>query len=83
MGRIILYTHAKNWEDPYGRFGVKCKEVKKHLFGHLSPYNPVLRIFSEKQSCSINAPYCHLHSCKKLGRTLEQFWSRGLKHRLV
>ena len=48
MGPIVLYIHAKNWEDPWNRFGVKSKEVKKHLFGHLIPYNPGLRIFSEK-----------------------------------
>ena len=38
--------------------------------------SPKLRIFSEKQSCSKNAPYCPLHSCKKLGRSLETFRSK-------
>ena len=52
---------------------------KKHLFGHLITYNPRLRLFSEKQSDSNNGPYCPLHSCKKLGRSLEPFWKKGQK----
>ena len=48
MGSIVLYTHANIWEDPYSRFGIKSKEVKKNtFFGHLITYNPVLRIFQK------------------------------------
>ena len=47
MGPIILYTHAKNWEDPQRRFGVKSKELKNTFFGHLIPNNPRLRIFQK------------------------------------
>ena len=44
------------------------------FFGHLIPYNPGSRIFSEKQSWSKDGgPYCPLHS--KLGRSLQPFWS--------
>ena len=69
-----LHT-CKISEDPRSHFGVKYKEVKKDkFFGHLI-YNPRLRIFLEKQSCSNNGPYCPLHSCKKLERSLEPFWS--------
>ena len=28
---------VQNWEDPWSRFGVKCKEVKKQLFWTLNP----------------------------------------------
>ena len=52
------------------------KKYKNAFFGHLIPYNPGFRIFSEKLSCSKNGPYCPLHLCKKLGRSSEQFWSK-------
>ena len=47
MGPFVLYTHAKNGEDPYSCFSVKFKEVKKNFFGQLIPYNKGLRIFHE------------------------------------
>ena len=31
MGRIVLYIHAQNWEDPWSRLGLWCKEVKKAI----------------------------------------------------
>ena len=59
-------------------FRSKVQRSKKNtIFGNLIPYNPILRIFSKEKSCSNNGPYCPLHSCKKLGRSLEPFWSKG------
>ena len=51
---------------------------KTHLFWTLN-LNPGLRIFSEKLSGSNDGPYCPLHSCKKLGKSLEPFWRKGRK----
>ena len=52
-------------------FRKRTKKQKKNSFGpdiYLFPYNPGLRIFSEKQSGSNDGPYWPLHSRKKLGR---------------
>ena len=42
-------------------------------------YNLGLRIFSEKPSSSNDGSYCSLHSCRKLGKSLELFWRKGQK----
>ena len=55
---------------------MKAKEVKKTPFLTLNPLNSEIKSFSEKQSCSNNGPYCPLNSYKKLGRSLEPFWSK-------
>ena len=52
------------------------RSKKTTFFGHLIPYIPGLRIFSGKQFCSTNGPYCPLHSCKKLGRSWGPFWRK-------
>ena len=62
---------------------LRPKNKKTHLFGHLIPYNPGLRIFSEKQSCSNNGPYCPLQPCNNLGRSLELFWSKGKRTKIT
>ena len=79
MGPIVFYIHAKNREDPCSRLGVKCKEVKKHLFWTQQslPNNLGLRLFSEKTTGSDNGPYCSLPPCKKFGRSLEPLWRKG------
>ena len=59
MDPIVLYIHAKNWEDPQSHFGVKCKEVKKNFFGHLVPYNPGLRIFQKHNLAQTMGPIIH------------------------
>ena len=46
------------------------KRPKTSKNGHLIPYNPVLRLLSEKPSILNNAHYCPLESCKNLGRSL-------------
>ena len=58
------------------------KSKKKTFFRHLIPYNPGLRIFSDRPSGSNNEPYCPLHLCKKLGRSLEPFRRKGQKSTL-
>ena len=75
MGPIILYTHAKKLGRSLEQFWSKVRRSKKkpNIFGHLIPYNPGSRIFSVKQSCSDKGPYCPLHSCKKLERSLDPF----------
>ena len=49
MGPIVIYTYGKNLEDPYSRFEVNAKELKKYFFRQLIPYNQGLNFFSEKQ----------------------------------
>jgi len=74
MGPIILYTRAKKLKGSLEQFWIKVQNSKKsYLSGHFFPYNTGLRIFSEKQSGSNNATYCPLHSCKKLGISLDPF----------
>ena len=61
------------------RCGEKENKVKKTLFGHLIPYNPGLRTFSKNPSISTDGANCPIHSCKKLGGSLEPFWRKGQK----
>ena len=67
-----LYCLLHSWKTLGRALVEKRPKSQKHLFWmrHLNP-NPGLRIFSEKLSCSNNKPYCILHSCKKLGRSLQ------------
>ena len=37
MGPVVLYTHAKNQENPQSNFGEEAKKVKKHTFWLLNP----------------------------------------------
>ena len=69
MVPIVLYT----------RRAVLEKKSKNIPFEHLIPYNPGLRIFSEKPSGSKGGPYCPLSTCTKLGRSLEPLWRNGKK----
>ena len=72
---IVLYNHAKNWDDPSIGLGEKAKKSAKTTFcRHLIPYNPGLRFFSENhlpQKIDHIVLYNH---AKKLGRSLEQLW---------
>ena len=63
--------------EPFWRKGHKSR--KNIFFGHLIPYNAGLRIFLENPYGSNNVPYCLLHSCKILGKSLELFWKKGQK----
>ena len=66
-----LQLTGKNHELHYGK-----AYLITHLFWTLNRNNTVLRIFSEKKSCSNNGAYCPQHSCKKLRRSLEQYRSK-------
>ena len=79
------YCHLQSCHKSRGccrRFGEMTKKVKKHLFGHLIPCNPVLRIFSEKSSSSNCAPYCRRclkpfsRKCKNTTRTDGMMYGR-------
>ena len=77
MDPIVVYPHAKNFGRSLEPFRSKVQRSKKNtFFGHLIPYNPGLKNFSETQSYTNNGPYHPLHSCKNLGRSLELFWSK-------
>ena len=56
----IAKWREQRWREPLGQ---NCQVFS-------TSYNPGLLIFSEKQFCSNNEPYCPLHSCKKLVRSL-------------
>ena len=58
---IVLYNHAKNWEDCLSLLEKRTKKSKNIFFRHLIPCNPRLRIFSERLSSSNDGPYCPLH----------------------
>ena len=73
---IFSSTHIKELRRSLEPLKSKVQKIKKHLFGHLIPYNPGLRIFQKKQFCSNNRRYCPLNSCKKLDRSLESFKSK-------
>ena len=69
------------WRNDRKKLGRSIKPLWRndHLLQirHFIPYNPGLRIFSEKQCGSNDGPYCPLHLLKKLGKSLEQFWRKG------
>ena len=59
------------------------KGTKKHIFGHLNPICFVIHNFFRKKSDSNDWPFFPIHSCKKLGKSLEPFWRDGQKSNLV
>ena len=66
MHHIVLYNQAKNWKEPYSRFGEKAMIVKKN-FGHLILCNPGLRFFQK----NLQLKQCALLSytiMKKIGK---------------
>ena len=66
LGRAVLEKRTKTYK-------------RTIFFAPLIPYNMGLRFLSQKSSDSKDGPYCPLHSCKKLGRSLELFWRKGQK----